>query len=545
MQESESNGLVALIGLFVIFAPAVMTFVIYYFKNKKLSRQVTEQVAQAELLSSKLHDVVKHRDSLSQYQGILDVQQHISKLSSDAEVENKKNFKLAQEAAQTVADEANGMLVDAKQELSDARAEGRDITRKAKVRAEKLDSEAAQKLTYATSEAEKITQRAEDKAREIAGSAYDIKESAEKYKELEKAMRNLIKGYGDEYLIPNHSLLDELAEEFDHKESGQKLKAARDHTRNMVKNQLAADCDYKEANRRTMALKFVISAFNGAADTAIAKAKHDNYGKLEQEIKDGSTLVNEHGEAFKNARITNEYLNSRLEELRWAVSTNELKLKEREEQRKIKEAMREEERARREYEKALRDAEKEEKLLQKAMLEARKQLEQASDAQRAEYEAKLLELEGKLGEAEAKNQRALSMAQQTRRGHVYVISNIGSFGENVYKVGMTRRLEPLDRVKELSDASVPFDFDVHAMIFSEDAPSLEKELHREFEAHRVNKVNARKEFFSVSLGEVKDKVTELKPDDIHWTMRAEAVQYRESKSIANKAVESTQELAEA
>ena len=113
-------------------------------------------------------------------------------------------------------------------------------------------------------------------------------------------------------------------------------------------------------------------------------------------------------------------------------------------------------------------------------------------------------------EAEEKNQRALSMAQQTKRGNVYVISNIGSFGENVYKVGMTRRLEPMDRVRELGDASVPFPFDVHAIIESDDAPALENTLHKALALMQVNKVNPRKEFFRVSLSdihEIKEKIS--------------------------------------
>jgi hypothetical protein len=105
-------------------------------------------------------------------------------------------------------------------------------------------------------------------------------------------------------------------------------------------------------------------------------------------------------------------------------------------------------------------------------------------------------LKYKFDELQLKNQRALSMAQQTRLGHVYVISNIGSFGENIYKIGMTRRLEFLDRVKGLGDASVPFSFDVHTIIKADDVPTLEKMLHKKFANKKVNKVNSRKEFFS-------------------------------------------------
>ncbi len=137
------------------------------------------------------------------------------------------------------------------------------------------------------------------------------------------------------------------------------------------------------------------------------------------------------------------------------------------------------------------------------------QVAAASEAQRAEFEAKLAALQEQLRQAEEKNQRALSMAQQTRTGHVYVISNIGSLGEDVFKIGMTRRLEPADSIRELGDASVPFEFDVHAMIFSEDAPGLEKQLHRHFLRQQVNKVNPRKEFFRLVITDIKQELEVL------------------------------------
>jgi len=160
----------------------------------------------------------------------------------------------------------------------------------------------------------------------------------------------------------------------------------------------------------------------------------------------------------------------------------------------------------------------------------------ANDAQRAEYEAKLRELEGKLEAAEEKNQRALSMAQQTRAGHVYVISNVGSFGEEVFKIGMTRRLEPKDRIRELGDASVPFEFDVHAMIFSDDAPGLEKNLHKHFLRRQMNKVNPRKEFFRLELTEIRTELESLGVETL-WTMAAEAREYRETIRIEQQILE--------
>ncbi|MCF6285330.1 MAG: DUF4041 domain-containing protein, partial [Candidatus Hydrogenedentes bacterium] len=340
-------------------------------------------------------------------------------------------------------------------------------------------------------------------------------------------------GYGDEYLIPSASVLDDLAEDFSHKEAGVELKTARARVKEMVGINHAADCSYAEARRKETAIHFVLDAFNGKVDSILSTVKQDNFGKLEQEIRDSYSLVNHNGKAFKDARILSEYLDARLQELKWAVAVTELKNQEREEQRAIKQAMREEARAQKEYEKAIKEAQKEKKMLQEAMEQARKELEAASADQRAEYEEKLRVLEGQLHEAEEKNQRAISMAQQTRRGHVYVISNVGSFGDDVFKIGLTRREQPMDRVKELGDASVPFEFDVHAMIFSEDAPKLENDLHKQFAHSRVNKANARKEFFRVQLTDIKS-LLEAQEMSVKWTMAAEAREYRETLALEKK-----------
>jgi hypothetical protein len=137
-------------------------------------------------------------------------------------------------------------------------------------------------------------------------------------------------------------------------------------------------------------------------------------------------------------------------------------------------------------------------------------------------------LEQQLLEAQDKEERAKSLAEQTRRGHVYVISNIGSFGDEVYKIGLTRRLEPIDRVKELGDASVPFPFDVHAIVYSEDAPNLEATLHRKFNHRRVNAVNRRKEFFRVTLDDVKTVVDEMCDKETEFRVTAVAEEYYET-----------------
>ena len=388
---------------------------------------------------------------------------------------------------------------------------------------------AAKTVEGARTKASGMVHDAQNQAEQIAGDALRVRDERQNNERLLKAIKNTIDGYGEEYLVPAQTILDELAEDWGHKEAGEQLKQARDKSREMVKAGESADCDYKEASRKATAIHFVIDAFNGKTEAILSKVKHDNYGKIHRQIEDAFAVTNKNGEAFRNARITPDYLEARLAELRWAVAVHELKLQEREEQRRIRETMREEERARKEFEKAQKAAEQEEKTLADAMKKAEAQLASAHAEDRKKIENELERLKRELAEAHERGTHAISMAQQTKQGHVYIISNIGSFGEEVLKIGVTRRLKPEDRVRELGDASVPFEFDIHAMIFSEDAPTLENSLHQRYDGCRVNKVNPRKEFFRIPLHELKESLDG--EHDVHWTMHAEARAYRETKAL--------------
>jgi vacuolar-type H+-ATPase subunit H len=467
------------------------------------------------------------------HSAVLDAEKTIKTADSVA----KSTVNEAQLKASKIVLEANNQarltISNANNEAVVITKDARDARLKAKERLDNANSKADELISNANDNAMKIVADAESRAKEIAGSAYEAKEFAETYQAVAKSMKNKIEGYGDEWIVPNRSVLDELAENYEFTDAGRELQKARELTKSLIKTSKAANCDYVEPNRRNTAIKFVLDAFNGKVDSTLSKIKHNNYGKLSQEIKDAFQLVNYNGSAFRSAKITDIYLQARLNELKWGVAVNEIMLEEKEEQRRIKEQLREEEKARREYERAIKEAEKEEKTIQQAIDKATKELMLAGEEQRLALEQKLAELQIKFEEAEAKNQRAISMAQQTRSGHVYVISNIGSFGENVYKIGMTRRLEPLDRVRELGDASVPFAFDVHAMIYSDDAPSLENHLHKVFNEKQVNKVNSRKEFFNVGIKDIKSTVANMNID-AHWTMFADAKEYRESLAIENE-----------
>jgi hypothetical protein len=273
-------------------------------------------------------------------------------------------------------------------------------------------------------------------------------------------------------------------------------------------------------------LRLILRAFNGESDAAIAKVKYNNAKVMKARILKAYEALNKLV-SIQCVEISRNYLNLKLEELYLVHEYQEKLQEEKEEQRRIREQMREEEIARREIEKALQDAEREETRYVEALQKAREEVEKVAGDKQAKLLAQIQVLQNRLSEVQTNKERALSRAQMTRSGHVYVISNIGSFGEDIYKIGMTRRLDPMDRVIELGDASVPFRFDVHAIIYSDDAPTLENQLHKKFDSRRINLVNNRKEFFRVSLQEIADAVHEYH-GEIEFTLAAEAAEYRKT-----------------
>jgi hypothetical protein len=545
-------------------------FVAAMITNKRLEKRVAERDAEAERLrqyyeSESLRIQTEAQTALKDAQTLVD--QQVAEMKEESE-RIRQHYEDEARKTQTAADalvtktlkeleplrkyeslrepeaEAQRMLTEALAEASGLRQEAQSLLEKARTasaheraqaiqRFKDLSRQADALLNQATRDAGRIVSDAEKRAEQIGGDAYLALRDKQTLEQAVQALWNVAQGYGDRYVMPTRSLLDDLAADFGHTEAGEALRAAREQSRRMVEEKQAAACNYTEVDRRERANRFVVDAFNGRVDAILTRTKYDNYGTLEKEIRDAFSLVNLNGLAFRDARILPAYVDARLAELKWAAVVQELRLQEREEQQRIREQMREEEKARRDYERAMREAAMEEDMLRKAMEKAQQQVQQATAEQRAMYEQKLQDLTGKLKEAEERNQRAISMAQQTRRGHVYIISNVGSFGDHVYKIGLTRRLEPQDRVDELGDSSVPFEFDVHAMIFSEDAPALESQLHKHFVMMQMNKVNHRKEFFRVDLKHIREEIEQLGIAP-KWTMTAAAAEYRDTQAIEKR-----------
>ncbi len=198
------------------------------------------------------------------------------------------------------------------------------------------------------------------------------------------------------------------------------------------------------------------------------------------------------------------------------------------EQLAIREKMRQEAEERKALEAEKKKVEKEESKYQEQITNLKAQLSNAEDEELANLKSRILELEGQLASVTVKKENIVAL-QNGKAGNVYIISNLGSFGDKMFKIGMTRRLDPQDRVNELGDASVPFKFDVHSFIFSDDAVGLETELHKRLDAKRVNKVNRRKEFFYSTVDELEALVSEIDPTaEFNKTMLAE--DFRQSLS---------------
>jgi hypothetical protein len=276
-------------------------------------------------------------------------------------------------------------------------------------------------------------------------------------------------------------------------------------------------------------VKLARLALEGAADTLLDQVKASNQARLDTKFK---AVVGDLDRQLKpwGFQIGKNYQATVRDSLELMSEYQQQIEKEREEQRALREQMREEAAAQREAERAQRDAEADERRAERDLVKAREAAEKATEEERSKWTDKVQQLEAMLAEAHAAKDRAKAMAQLTKAGHVYVISNIGSFGEAVFKIGMTRRLDPYDRVAELGDASVPFPFDIHGMIRSDDAPALEYSLHSALDGQRMNLVNERKEFFRVPLFQIREAAKSL-GHDVQLTEVAEASEYRQSESM--------------
>ena len=267
--------------------------------------------------------------------------------------------------------------------------------------------------------------------------------------------------------------------------------------------------------------KLALTAFNSQVDTIIEGATARNYEAALGKIHRIADTIERLG-ASSSIRISPDYIEMRTRELLLAVQHLQAKQTERELERERKAELREQARAERELEAERERLEKE----KQHYLNVLKVVQDTGDQEEtARLKEELVAIEKGINDVEERT-------ANIRAGYVYVISNIGAFGDRMVKIGMTRRLDPMDRVRELGDASVPFGFDVHALFFSDDAVTLEADLHRRFASRRVNRINTRREFFYATPAEVRDALSQIAGNLLEFTDEPKAEQYRLSLQMA-------------
>lgn len=320
-----------------------------------------------------------------------------------------------------------------------------------------------------------------------------------------------------------------------------RLDSVRERQKAMIKNGEAAtgNMDWtvngSKAEGRKLVndmLKLVIRSFNNEADYCVDNVKFDNIELGEKRIRQSFDVCNRLGRVM-TVRLSEGYLNLKLDELHLAHEFQVKRQEEKEEAKRMREELREQQKLEQEIRAAREKIAKERKHFATALRDLNVRLEKVvTDEERALLLAKIAEVEAGKANLDSEEKAIDYREQNAKAGYVYVISNIGAFGEGVYKIGMTRRLEPMERIDELGDASVPFWFDVHAMVFSDNAPALEAKLHEHFAAVRLNKVNGRKEFFRADIAEIESIIRANYDAAVEVTHEAAAEQYRESLRMA-------------
>lgn len=321
------------------------------------------------------------------------------------------------------------------------------------------------------------------------------------------------------------------------------LAEVRSRQKDMIRKSTAATCSVewvvnndRRAGKRMEKnnIKQTVMTFNTECENAISAVKFSNFDSMKSRIQRAYDKLNKLNE--ENAiTISPEYLDLKFQELTLAYEYARKVQEEKEYIREQRAIERENARVQRELEEQRKKLEKEQAHYNNMLARLREQLEsEANEARREFISEKISAAEEELVSIDKAVAEVDYRQANERAGYVYVISNIGAFGEGVYKIGMTRRLEPLDRIDELGGASVPFRFDVHAMIFSSDAPKLETALHNAFADRRVNMINPRKEFFRVPLEEIEAVVRKNHDRSVEFNYTASAQQYRESLKMLEK-----------
>lgn len=384
---------------------------------------------------------------------------------------------------------------------------GRTIISNANTHAEAVTSRAERDAQTLIGEANAKVRSAEERIARLEAADKDLQERLRAVRERLETMSDIAgEQAGSIEMITEDDLLTSQEYQEDRKAIKKALKeAAIDAVQNVRGERANVNIGkfVGVSARSDMAGSLLLITTEMLCAKVTANSGHTSIEKLHDSIKATAGLLKL---VDSRATLAPEFVELLEKRLRIEINFKRARQVAKERQQELRAQGREEAKARKEAEKAEADALKIEEIKRQAIAELEARMAAESEEERAAHTVELEALRAELVLAHEQAERARSRAQDTKQGHVYIISNIGSFGSEVLKIGMTRRLNPIDRVRELGDASVPFRFDVHALIESDDAPALESELHRMFDDRRINKVNRRKEYFRVSIEEIEKKL---------------------------------------
>ena len=434
---------------------------------------------------------------------------------------------------QAMRKETARLKEDAEWIISNAKKSANAIQSEAEINAKNIIDEATAS----------IAERKQELERQVKSLKEDLDFNKNRLKSIEDDLRikksSLIE-LNEKVLLQNVSLYEPMYDFVNSDRYKEELDKIRNRQKTLIKDGSAISgntnwvVNGSTAEGQKMvrdASKLLLRAFNGECEHLTGKVKYNNFDSYKKRIESAKATIDKLGQTM-NINISYEYFELKIKELHLAFEYQQMKQKEKEEQRMLREQLREEAKLKKEIEEARRKIKKEQTHYQNAIFAIKEKIASAKTSDDKEiFEQKLSELEEQAAQVEKHIADIDYRESNQKAGYVYVISNIGSFGEGVYKIGMTRRLEPMDRVRELGDASVPFGFDVHAMIFSDNAPKLEAAIHSAFEDKKVNMINTRREFFRVSLDEIKDVIKNNFDGSVDFVETADAEQFRESEKI--------------
>ncbi|HBG5343835.1 TPA: DUF4041 domain-containing protein [Clostridioides difficile] len=510
---------ILILSTFSTYSISFIVAIIFLFKRNKIMK--------------------KHKDSISTL--LSDIEKINNKyISLNDEIKMKeKHFKDLCESNKKTLKELSNLLDKKKAEIDKFDSENQDkfkLIEELKIEKERLNNLIKDKniLKDNINTLNAHLEELKDEREELRDINTTLKNKKE---ELKRLSEELIQTE-DEVLLQSFGLYNPKYDFENSDEYMEKLKEIRERQKLLIRNKTGVKysdswtVDGSIQKGRTMTnqnIKTALKLFNSECDIAMSKVSFKNIDSIEKRIRKAFTDTNKLNTSNK-VSIKENYLNLKIDELYLYYEYLQMKEEEKEEQRALREQMKEEALVQKEIENQKRKLKKEELQFKNELLRLKSTIPKDKN-DKLEWEQKINSIEEKLALLSKDLDDVLNREQNTRAGHVYIISNIGSFGENIYKIGVTRRLDPTERINELSSASVPFKYDIHATIFSEDAPKLESALHKAFDNKRVNKVNNRKEFFEVTLDEIRSEVEKNFDKTVEYTKLAEAQEYRQTLKI--------------